>query len=44
MILYNDGLVALLYRFYGTFLYNKIGSIISIGDFPTTNILEPFLE
>ena len=23
------------------FFYNKIGSIISIGDLPTTNIIEP---
>ena len=30
------------YRSYGTFFYNKIGSIISIGDLPTTNIIEPF--
>jgi len=29
----------------GLFFYNKIGSIISIGDLPTTNIIEPyFLE
>ena len=27
----------------GLFFYNKIGSIISIGDLPTTNIIEPFL-
>jgi len=27
--------------FYGTFFYNKIGSIISIGDLATTNIIEP---
>ena len=26
----------------GLFFYNKIGSIISIGDLPTTNIIEPF--
>ena len=26
------------------FFYNKIGSIISIGDLPTTNIIEPFFE
>ena len=38
----NDGLVGFHYRFYGTFFYNKIGSIISIGDLPTTNIIEPF--
>jgi len=25
----------------GLFFYNKIGSIISIGDLPTTNIIEP---
>ncbi|RRR13263.1 hypothetical protein CWI12_07690, partial [Streptococcus pneumoniae] len=31
------------YRSYGTFFYNKIGSIISIVDLPTTNIIEPFL-
>ncbi|ORO96627.1 hypothetical protein B7698_01675 [Streptococcus mitis] len=29
------------YRSYGTFFYTKIGSIISIGDLPTTNIIEP---
>ena len=28
----------------GLFFYNKIGSIISIGDLPTTNIIEPFLS
>ncbi|MQP83369.1 hypothetical protein GEZ85_07265 [Streptococcus mitis] len=27
----------------GLFFYNKIGSIISIGDLPTTNIIEPIL-
>ena len=27
----------------GLFFYNKIGSIISIGDLPTTNIIELFL-
>jgi len=27
----------------GLFFYNKIGSIISIGDLPTTNIIEPKL-
>ncbi|MDG8237536.1 LPXTG cell wall anchor domain-containing protein, partial [Streptococcus pneumoniae] len=26
---------------YGTFFLHKIGSIISIGDLPTTNIIEP---
>ena len=26
----------------GLFFYNKIGSIIFIGDLPTTNIIEPF--
>ena len=41
MILSNDGLVAFHYRSYGIFFYNKIGSIISIGDLPTTNIIEP---
>jgi len=25
----------------GLFFYNKIGFIISIGDLPTTNIIEP---
>jgi len=25
----------------GLFFYNKIGSIISIGDVPTTNSIEP---
>ena len=43
MILSNDGLVAFHYRFYGTFFYIKIGSIISIRDLPTINIIEPFL-
>ena len=33
--------VAFHYRSYGTFFYTKIGSIISIGDLPTTNIIEP---
>ena len=28
----------------GLFFYNKNGSIISIGDLPTTNIIEPFLR
>jgi len=28
----------------GLFFYNKIGSIISIGDLPTTNIIEPFFS
>ena len=28
----------------GLFFYNKIGSIISIGDLPTTNIIEPDLD
>ena len=27
----------------GLFFYTKIGSTISIGDLPTTNIIEPFL-
>jgi len=27
----------------GLFFYTKIGSIISIGDLPTTNIIEPYL-
>jgi len=27
----------------GLFFYNKIGSIISIGDLPTTNIIEPLI-
>ncbi len=27
----------------GLFFYNKNGSIISIGDLPTTNIIEPHL-
>ena len=40
MILSNDGFDAFHYRSYGTFFYNKIGSIISIGDLPTTNIIE----
>ena len=41
MILSNDGFVAFHYRSYGTFFLHKIGSIISIGDLPTTNIIEP---
>ena len=28
----------------GLFFYNKNGSIISIGDLPTTNIIEPFID
>ena len=28
----------------GLFFYTKIGSIISIGDLPTTNIMEPKIE
>ena len=44
MNLSNDGLVAFHYKSYGTFFYNKIGSIISIGDLPTTNIIEPFIS
>ena len=44
MILSNDSLVAFHYRSYGTFFYTKIGSIISIGDLPTTNIIEPIFE
>ena len=43
MILSNDGFVAFHYRSYGTFFLHKIGSIISIGDLPTTNIIEPNL-
>ena len=27
----------------GLFFYTKIGSIISIGDLPTTNIIEPLI-
>ena len=42
MILSNDGFDAFHYRSYGTFFLHKIGSIISIGDLPTTNIIEPF--
>ena len=34
--------VAFIIGHMGLFFYNKIGSIISIGDFPTTNIIEPF--
>ena len=44
MILSNDGLVAFHYRSYGTFFLQQIGSIISIGDLPTTNIIEPFFD
>ena len=28
----------------GLFFYTKISSIISIGDLPTTNIIEPFFS
>ena len=28
----------------GLFFYTKIGSIISIGDLPTTNIIEPSFQ
>ncbi len=28
----------------GLFFYTKIGSIISIGDLPTTNIIEPIKD
>ena len=28
----------------GLFFYTKIGSIISIGDLPTTNIIEPIIQ
>ena len=28
----------------GLFFYTKIGSIISIGDLPTTNIIEPTFQ
>ena len=28
----------------GLFFYNKIGSIISIEDLPTTNIIEPLCQ
>jgi len=28
----------------GLFFYTKIGSIISIGDLPTTNIIEPKVD
>ena len=44
MILSNDGFDAFHYRSYGTFFLHKIGSIISIGDLPTTNIIEPIIE
>ena len=33
--------VAFHYRSYGTFFLHKKGSIRSIGDLPTTNIIEP---
>ncbi|TVV47254.1 hypothetical protein AZK38_11095, partial [Streptococcus pneumoniae] len=29
------------YRSYGIFFLHKIGSVISIGGLPTTNIIEP---
>ena len=41
MILSNDGLVAFHYRSYGTFFYNKIGSIISIGGYPLQIVQSP---
>ena len=41
MNLSNAGLVAFHYRSYGAFFYPKIGSIRSIVDLPTTNIIEP---
>ena len=41
MIFSNDAFGAFHYRSYGTFFLHKIGSIISIGDLPTTNIIEP---
>ena len=41
MILSNDGLITFHYGSYGTFFYTKIGSIISIEDLTTTNIIEP---
>ena len=37
----NDGLVAIHYSSYGTFFYNKIGSIIPMVVLPTTEIIEP---
>ena len=37
-------LIAFHYRSYGTFFLHKIGSIISIGDLPTTNIIEPLFH
>ena len=40
MILSNDGLVPFHYKSYGIFFYTKIGSIISIEDLTTTNIIE----
>ncbi|WP_078726039.1 hypothetical protein, partial [Streptococcus pneumoniae] len=36
-------LVAFHYRSYGTFFLQQIGSIISIGGLPTTNIIEPLI-
>ncbi|WP_225204443.1 hypothetical protein, partial [Streptococcus pneumoniae] len=41
MNLSNELFVAFHYRSYGTFFLHKIGSIISIVDLPTTNIIEP---
>ena len=43
MILSNDGLVVFHYKSYGIFFYNKIGSIRSIWDLPTTNTIVTFL-
>ena len=40
MNLSNGGLIAFHYRAYGTFFYNKIGSIIPMVVLPTTEIIE----
>jgi len=42
MILSNDGLVPFHYKSYGIFFYPKIGSMRSIEDLTTTNIIEPY--
>ncbi|MGS7085971.1 hypothetical protein ACEN7W_08455, partial [Streptococcus pyogenes] len=42
MILSNDGLVALHYKSYGIFCVHPKSLIISVGELPTTDIIEPF--
>ncbi|HEQ4535374.1 TPA: hypothetical protein VJE42_001181 [Streptococcus pyogenes] len=42
MILSNDGLGALHYKSYGIFCVHPKSFIISVGELPTTDIIEPF--